>query len=67
MQDLNLQQIKSACYWEEAIYSEAQWDKNRSQWVIKDEKANQQKIEELKYDKASDPSTPVDCSRWQQK
>jgi len=41
-------QIKSACNWEKAIYKEA----------------NQQYIDRLFKDKASDPSEPVDCSQW---
>ena len=41
-------QIKSACNWEKAIYKEA----------------NQQYIDRLFIDKASDPSEPVDCSQW---
>ncbi len=42
-------QIKSACYWEKAIYKEA----------------NQQYIDQLKKDKASDPKKSVDCNRWE--
>ncbi len=41
-------QIKSACNWEKAIYKEA----------------NQQYIDRLKIDKASEPKEPVDCSQW---
>ncbi len=64
-QHLSPQQIKSACYWENAVYSETQFKQDLFQWVVKDKKANQQKIEDLKQDKASDPEEPVDCSRWQ--
>ena len=58
---LTLSQIKSACYWEKAIY-EGHWD-NRSILQV-DEEANQQHIDRLKKDKASEPSEPVDCDIW---
>ena len=44
-------QIKSACFWEEAIYKE-------------DETENQKYIEELKKDKLSDPIESPNCSIW---
>ncbi len=56
-------QIKSACYWENAIYK-GYWDEKKRKWVI-DEKANQQYIEELTQDKDSDPKNPVNCSGWE--
>ena len=46
------EQIKSACFWQQATYLE---DKN----------ANKRFIEELKKDSASDPKEPVDCSLWE--
>ena len=49
--NLSNAQIKSACFWEKAIFTP-------------DEQANQKKIEEIRQDKASDPTTPPDCSRW---
>ena len=55
-------QIKIACYWEQAIY-EGHFDRHKYEWII-DEEANQQYIEQLKQDKASNPQKPVDCSKW---
>lgn len=55
-------QIKSACNWDEAIYK-GHYDKDKYEWIV-DREANQQYIEQLKHDKASDPKEPVDCSRW---
>ena len=46
------EQIKSACFWQQATYLEY---KN----------ANKRFIEELKKDSASDPKEPVDCSLWE--
>ena len=53
-------QIKSACNWQQAIYK-ANWKKGK--WIV-NEVVNQQYIEQLKQDKASDPKEVVDCSRW---
>ena len=50
--NLSNTQIKSACFWEKAIFAN-------------EEQANQQKIEEIRQDKASDPTIPPDCSRWE--
>ena len=46
------EQIKSACFWQQATYLEY---KN----------ANKRFIEKLKKDSASDPKEPVDCSLWE--
>lgn len=54
--------FKSACNWEKAIYKGYKDTEKFFEWIV-DEKANQQYIEQLKQDKASDPKTPVDCSR----
>ena len=43
-------QIKSACFWDEAIYKD-------------DNSENQKYIEELKKDTASDPKEPPDCKQ----
>ncbi len=59
---ITLPQIKSACYWEKAFYK-GRYDDENYTWII-DEKANQEYIEELKKDKASDPKEPVDCRKW---
>jgi uncharacterized protein YjbI with pentapeptide repeats len=62
--NLTNKQIKSACFWENAIYTEFAFDETKG-WIIKDTKANQRKIEEIKQDKTSDPPKPPDCSEWQ--
>jgi hypothetical protein len=49
-------QIKSACFWDKAIYKGVFVD----EWIA-DEKANQAFIEQLKQDKASDPKVKPDC------
>jgi anion-transporting ArsA/GET3 family ATPase len=59
---LNPEQIKSACFWEKAIYTEAKWDKDKQLWVAEDWEANQREIEKLKRDKNSDPRNPIDCN-----
>ena len=61
--NLTPSQIKSACYWETAIYK-GHWNDEQKKWVI-DEEANEQYIDQLKEDKASEPKEPVDCSRWE--
>jgi uncharacterized protein YjbI with pentapeptide repeats len=61
--NLTNQQIKSACFWEEAIYTEPVYDREK-RWIAKDPKANQRKIDEIKQDKASDPPKHPDCSMW---
>jgi uncharacterized protein YjbI with pentapeptide repeats len=55
---LNPEQIKSACFWEKAIYTEAKWDEDKQLWVVADREANQREIEKLKRDKNSDPPNP---------
>ena len=61
--NLTYSQIKSACYWAKAIYKGHYDDKNYK-WIV-DEKANQQYIQKLKQDQASEPQEPVDCSIWE--
>ena len=62
VKNLTNKQIKSACSWEKAIYTEPD-QRNRS--IAKDPEANQRKINEIKQDKASDSLTfPPDCSMW---
>ncbi|TRT55329.1 MAG: pentapeptide repeat-containing protein [Microcystis aeruginosa Ma_QC_C_20070703_M131] len=61
-EDLHPKQIKSACFWERAIYTQAKWDKDKKLWVAEDPKANQREIEKLKRDKNSDPRNPIDCN-----
>ncbi|BCU13234.1 pentapeptide repeat-containing protein [Microcystis aeruginosa] len=59
---LHPEQIKSACFWQEAIYTVAKWDKDKKLWVAADPKANQREIDKLKRDKNSDPPNPIDCN-----
>ena len=59
---LNPKQIKSACFWEKAIYTESKWDEDKQLWVVADREANQREIEKLKRDKNSDPPNPIDCN-----
>lgn len=41
------------------------WDDTKKKWVAKDREANQQKIEEIRSDKASNPQESPDCTKWQ--
>ncbi|MEM6611664.1 MAG: pentapeptide repeat-containing protein, partial [Cyanobacteria bacterium P01_C01_bin.72] len=59
---LTLFQIKIACNWEQAIYK-GNWNSENSEWIV-DEQVNQQYIEKIKQDKASDPPESVNCSKW---
>ena len=59
---LNPEQIKSACSWEKAIYTEAKWDEDKQLWVAADREANQREIDKLKRDKNSDPPNLIDCN-----
>lgn len=65
VENLTAKQVKSACYWEEAIYN---FDSSRNPFVLditeEDLTATQKFILELKQDKTSDPKIPVDCSHW---
>ena len=60
--NLTNKQIKSACSWEKAIYTEPEFNNLTKEWIAKDKKANQTRIDEIKQDKASDPQTSPDCS-----
>jgi uncharacterized protein YjbI with pentapeptide repeats len=59
---LNPKQIKSACFWESAIYTQGKWDEDKQLWVAADPKANQREIDKLKRDKNSDPPNPINCT-----
>ncbi|ELP54057.1 pentapeptide repeats family protein [Microcystis aeruginosa TAIHU98] len=61
-EDLYPKQIKSACFWEKAIYTESKWDEDKQLWVAADREANQREIDKLKRDKNSDPPNPIDCN-----
>ncbi|MGK7939468.1 MAG: pentapeptide repeat-containing protein [Crocosphaera sp.] len=60
---LKATQIKLACNWDQAFY-EGYYDDEKGEWIV-DEEANKAYIEELKQDKASDPTTPPDCRKWE--
>ena len=45
---LNNEQLKSAHNWEKAVYTEAEWDKNRLVWIPKYKEANEAKIQEIR-------------------
>ncbi|CCI27086.1 pentapeptide repeat-containing protein [Microcystis aeruginosa] len=59
---LHPERIKSACFWEKAIYTQAKWDKDKQLWVAEDWKANQREIDKLKRDKNSDQRNPINCN-----
>lgn len=62
--NLTFGQIKYACLWDKAIYK-SKWN-SKKQAYITIEAANNNFIEELKNDTASDPKKgPQDCSRWE--
>ena len=69
VKNLICKQIKSACFWEEAIYKgEWHWKQETETWVAKNKQAqldNTNYIEKLKQDKSSDPIGGDDCSRWE--
>ncbi|MFM6323934.1 MAG: pentapeptide repeat-containing protein, partial [Microcystis panniformis] len=66
-ENLYPEQIKSACFWEKAIHTQAKWDGDKQfPWVAEDPKANQREIDKLKRDKNSDPPNPIDCNtQWE--
>ncbi len=64
---LNSKQIKSACFWDKAIYTAGVIIKQDWGFVLENERDKQDNtnyIEELKKDKSSDPKELPDCSRW---
>ncbi len=54
-------QLKSACFWDKAIY-QGKWDNKKGIVVI--EPDNTKFIQDLKKDYSSNPEERVDCSRW---
>ena len=62
-QNLTPKQIKSACFWERAIYK-GEWDEEEQTWVAI-EPDNIDYIEELKNDIISNSDEPIDCSDWE--
>ncbi len=61
--NLTWTQIKSACFWEEAIYK-GKWNQEARKWVTS-KTDNTNFIEELKKDTASNPKEKIDCSQWE--
>ncbi len=62
VQNLTSSQIKSACFWSEAIYKGKWNDEKKSYVAIEPDNTNF--IEKLKKDFSSDPKEPPNCSRW---
>ncbi|ELS04346.1 putative low-complexity protein [Xenococcus sp. PCC 7305] len=62
--NLTNKKIKSTCDWDKAIYTNADWDKDKEKWFAKDKEANEKKIGEIMLDKASDPKIPINCEKW---
>ena len=60
--NLTPKQIKSACYWKQAIHK-GEWNREKNIWEIT-EPDNTNFIEKLKKDKSSDPKEKPDCSIW---
>ena len=63
VEKLTSKQIKSACYWEKAMYK-GEWNHEKQSFVAI-EPDNTKFIEELKKDKSSDPEEPIDCTFWE--
>ncbi len=61
-ENLTPKQIKSACFWDKAIYK-GEWNDEKEAYVAI-EPDNTNFIEELKQDKSSDPKEKPDCSYW---
>ena len=62
--NLTHKQIKTACFWEKAIYKGGWNDEKETYVAIEPDNTNF--IEELKKDKSSDPKKPIDCTFWEQ-
>ena len=60
--NLNFKQIKSACFWEEAIYK-GEWN-SQKKTLAPIEPNNTKFIEDLKKDRSSDNQNSVDCTFW---
>ncbi|MEL7417139.1 MAG: pentapeptide repeat-containing protein [Cyanobacteria bacterium J06555_3] len=57
-------QIKSACFWDQAIYK-GKWNNEQRKFVAF-EPDNTDYIKKLKQNTASNPQEAVNCSRWQE-
>jgi hypothetical protein len=60
---LNNKQIKSACFWEEALHTGGVISTKKG-WILSDKQANQKRIEEIRKDETSDPKDTPNCDRW---
>ena len=58
-------QIKLACNWENAFFIFREVSDESGTRRELDAEANQNYIDQLDQDQASDPQEPVDCSRWE--
>ncbi len=63
--NLTNRQIKSTCFWEEAIYK-GKWNSEK-QIYIAIEPDNSEFIEDLKKDSSSDSEITIDCKFWEKK
>ena len=63
IENLISEQIKSACFWDMAIYK-GEWNGEKRAFVAI-EPDNTNFIENLKKDTTSDPDESPDCSRWE--
>lgn len=63
LQKLNPFQIKSACNWTKAIYTEAKWDFSTRKWIPQDKVTNQVEIEKLEKDTTSNPHNQPNCKQ----
>ena len=63
IKNLTPKQIKSACFWDMAIY-QGEFNKEKGAWIAI-EPNNNNFIKELKKDTVSNPEEFPDCSRWE--
>ncbi|MEM7557090.1 MAG: pentapeptide repeat-containing protein [Cyanobacteria bacterium P01_A01_bin.84] len=63
VKNLTSAQIKSACFWDKAIYK-GKWNREKKTYVAL-EPDNTNYIKKLKQDTASNSQETVDCSQWQ--
>ena len=63
--EISYSQIKSTCFWDRAIYTNSVWNKKEKKLEPVDKQANQEKIKEIRQDKASAPENRPDCSKWE--
>jgi uncharacterized protein YjbI with pentapeptide repeats len=61
IKNLTNEEIKSACNWDKAIYSEAEFNRREFKWILIKEQANQEYIQKIRDDKASDPKGSPKC------